>query len=514
MEQTPKALAVYAISALTVTWIVRSIIYHFTTESKIRRSGGHAPSVPSYLPLGIGFVVEVFRKNNKHELLDLWQSLLRKYANPNHPTTVEVSPGGQRSIITIDELNIKAILATQFADYGKGEVFHRDWREFLGDSIFTTDGTLWHQSRQLIRPQFIKDRVSDLHVFENHINVLLPILAGGAHSRPGTPVDLVDIFYRYTLDAATDFLLGTSVHSLEMSEVPFADAFARVQHTQGLISRIGPMSAFVPRKKFREELKIVDAFIEQFVESTLRLSPDELEKNSKSDEGYTFLHALAGFTRDPQVLRDQIAAVLLAGRDTTAMTLAWTFYEISCRPQIVEKLRMEITATLPDGSAPTYADLKNMKYLTHTINETLRLYPIVPYNTRVAIKDTTLPRGGGSDGMQPIGVPKGTPIFYSPLGMQRRADIYPPVSETFAHHLEFSPERWDHWHPQMWTYIPFNGGPRICIGQQYALTEVAYTTVRILQTYSRLENCMPGPPGLQSDIVLQPSTPVDVAFFR
>jgi cytochrome P450 len=85
------------------------------------------------------------------------------------------------------------------------------------------------------------------------------------------------------------------------------------------------------------------------------------------------------------------------------------------------------------------------------MNETLRLYPIVPFNVRLALKDTTLPVGGGIDGMQPIGVLKGTPIAYSPLAMQRREDIYPPVSSTFPRIDQFAPERWENWTPKPWT---------------------------------------------------------------
>lgn len=146
--------------------------------------------------------------------------------------------------------------------------------------------------------------------------------------------------------------------------------------------------------------------------------------------------------------------------------------------------------------------------------------PRVPYNVRVALQDTTLPRGGGADGTQPIAVAKDTPIGYSTFILQRRPDIYPSTSSTFAHHLEFSPERWDSWTPKSWTYIPFNGGPRICIGQQFALTEMAYTVVRILQTFERVEwRGVEGEegldvfPGFRSDIVLQPAKGVKVAFF-
>lgn len=74
------------------------------------------------------------------------------------------------------------------------------------------------------------------------------------------------------------------------------------------------------------------------------------------------------------------------------------------------------------------------------------------------------------------------------------------------------PERFETWNPKSWTYIPFNGGPRICIGQQFALTEMAYTVVRILQTYRDVECRMDAFPGFRSDIVLQPEKGVLVAF--
>lgn len=283
---------------------------------------------------------------------------------------------------------------------------HRDqeWNDFLGLSIFTTDGERWHQSRGLLRPQFIKDRVSDLHTFENHVKILLPLLKG---SHAGATVRADDLFFRFTLDAATDFLLGKSVKSLVTGQSEFAEAFAIVQNTQATIARAGPLQWLISKKKFYQSLEVMNKFVGQYIDRTLELSQDELEKVSKSDEGYTFLHALASYTRDRAVLRDQIVAVLLAGRDTTAVTLSWLFYELSRHPQIVEKLRKEIESFVGWERQPTYSDLKSMRYLQHTLNETLRLYPVVPYNVRVALKDTTLPRGGGPDGNEPIGITKG-----------------------------------------------------------------------------------------------------------
>jgi cytochrome P450 len=164
-------------------------------------------------------------------------------------------------------------------------------------------------------------------------------------------------------------------------------------------------------------------------------------------------------------------AVLIAGRDTTAATLSWTIYELSNYPAVVKRLRNEILSTVGARRTPTYEDLKAMTYLTHTINETLRLYPAVPYNLRAAVQDTTLP---GMPGQPDIGVLKDDVVTYSPLAMQRRRDLYPPMSEKFADPAIFSPDRWDNWTPKAWNYIPFNGGPRICVGQNFAMTEMAF----------------------------------------
>lgn len=278
---------------------------------------------------------------------------------------------------------------------------------------------------------------------------------------------------------------------------------------------ISPLNGFVPRKRmgFYDSLKVLDDFVDTFIDKALALSPSELEKKTNHDEGYTFLHAIASYTRDRKVLRDQLVSILLAGRDTTACTLTWIIFEVSRQPHIIAKIREEIIEHVGLDRKPTYQNLKDMKYLQHVINEALRLYPVVPYNVRLALHDTTLPTGGGPDGTQPIGVLKGTPIGYSTLVMQRRPDLYPSPETGFPHVDEFCPERWDKWTPKSWTYVPFNGGPRICIGQQFALTEMSYTLVRLFQKFETVENKMNNVhPGLHADIVLQPSKPVKVVF--
>ncbi|KAG7148460.1 Cytochrome 52A12 like protein [Verticillium longisporum] len=476
-------------------------------------------------PFGLRFVFAAVKHAMAHTNLEFWTNKFREIGSYTGETRVL----GQRIISTADPENIKAILATQFNDFGKGEPFHAEWSEFLGDSIFTTDGDKWHTSRHLIRPQFIRDRVSDLHCFESHIQTLFKAIAnGGALNGEDQPVnleagngkvlDISDMFFRYTLDVATDFLLGKDVKSMSTPRQDFAEAFNEVQRVQSIIARSNGLRRFVPRASFRRGLRVINDFVNQYIDRALRLSPEELSSKTKSDKDYTFLHELACFTQDRKVIRDQLVAVLLAGRDTTACTLSWTIYELSRQPELVRKLRDEILQHVGPDREPTYADLKSMKYLQNVMNETLRLYPVVPYNVRLALRDTTLPRGGGPDGSLPLPVLKDTPIAYSTLVMQRRADIYPPPSATFAPHNVFSPERWQHWQPKPWTYIPFNGGPRICIGQQFALTEMSYVLCRLFQRYERVESHMDqvdgGSPCLKSEIVLQPGEGVKVAFWE
>lgn len=414
-----------------------------------------------------------------------------------------------RVVLTADPENIKAILTTQFADYGKGEPFHRDWKEFLGDSIFTTDRKQWHDSRQLIRPMFVRERVGDLDLFEEHVQKLISHLGPG----DGRMIRMDKLLSRFALDAATHFLFGQSTNSIDVESHEFAAAFDEVQRVQSILARAGPIQTLLSKRSFRASLKKMDRFIEPYITQALSLTQAELEeKLAKSD---TFIHALARFTRDRKVIRDQLAAVLLAGRDTTASSLSWVFLELAKNPHVVTKLREEIKNQVGEGDMkPSYQDIKDMKYLTYIINETLRLYPVVPYNVRHALTDSTIPHGSGLDGLDPVAVQKDTGVGYSTLLMQRRRDLYPPISKDFPYDpLEWVPDRWATWTPKAWQFIPFNGGPRICIGQQFAMVEMGYTICRIMQSFDLLVD-YGNKPILKAEIVLTPGEGVKIGFSR
>ncbi|RWA08738.1 hypothetical protein EKO27_g6378 [Xylaria grammica] len=421
---------------------------------------------------------------------------------------VEIQMGArQRFIITREPEHVKTVLTTKFKDFGKGPNIHRQWSPFLGNSIFTTDAQQWHDSRSLIRPMFIKNRISDLTIFERCTAHMMSKIEGS-----GLEVDIMDLFYRMTLDATTEFLLGANINSLDNPAHDFAKAFNDVQRIQMAITLLGPFSSFLPKGPYLNNIQMIDDFVMPYVEAALALPADELERITKSDRDFTFLHSIVQYTRDKKLLRDHLVAILLAGRDTTAATLSWALYELSRYPEKVRLLREEILSVLGTSRTPNYEDLKNFVYLRRILNETLRLYPAVPFNLRTALVDSRLE---GTDSQPPISVVKGDTVIYSPLSMHRRKDLYPPVSDTFADPGTFSPERWEHWTPRPWQYLPFNGGPRICVGQNFALTEMAYVIVRMLQKYERIEYV--GDWAAQyyvTELVLQPGQGVCLRFFK
>ncbi|KAJ6072710.1 hypothetical protein N7467_010795 [Penicillium canescens] len=492
--------------------------------AQISRLGTRAPKIQFRLPYALDFIYKGQQANLVNRDLEFWDQTIMTAGGQTNVKTAELDAGiSTRAIMTKDPENIKALLTSQFADYGKGEPFHKDWKEFLGDSIFATDGELWSRSRQLIRPMFARERIVDTEIFEKHVQKLIPLL-GGSHSPSSSKVvDVGSLFFRFTLDAATDYLLGQGTDSLENPATRFAEAFRYVQQRQAELFRFGVFSFAMSRTEFRKNLKIMDDFIQPYIETVLSLSTDELDKKLSKRE--TFLDALARFTRDPRVLRDQLVAVLLAGRDTTAGTLSFCLFELSRNPEVVTKLRQEIRERLGVGAnsqKPTYTDLKEMKYLNAVLHETMRVYPVVPFNVRYSLRDTTLPRGGGPDGTAPVGVRANSRVIYSTMLMQRDPDLYDgPDSQNYFDPAKWIPERWvSNWQPKPWHFIPFNGGPRICIGQQFATIEMGYTLIRILQAYERII-ALPvngkekvEDPVLRFEVTLSPGSELNCVFLQ
>ncbi|KAJ4617884.1 hypothetical protein HRR86_005021 [Exophiala dermatitidis] len=189
--------------------------------------------------LGLDFLIHSTRAMLKNQAVEFWEWMYQDTGTGDSETrsyTAELHILADiRVVFTSDPENIKAILATQFHDFGKGEAFHEEWKPFLGDGIFTTDGQQWHDSRQLIRPMFVRERVADLPLIEKHVRKLISLMGAG----DGQMVMMNKLLSRFSLDASTDFLFGHSVGSLDKEQSEFAMAFDEVQRLQTLQERLG-----------------------------------------------------------------------------------------------------------------------------------------------------------------------------------------------------------------------------------------------------------------------------------
>lgn len=364
-------------------------------------------------------------------------------------------------ICTIEPDNIKTVLSTSFKDYGITSVRKDAFRPFLGQNILIADGTEWTHARAMLRPSFSKTNHGDLKMFEVHVNDLLIAIR-----RRGPAVDLKDLFLGLTTDVTTHSMYGESVYSLKSGALSgIMEAFHDAQYGCENRARWGRLAMFVPQSKFYRSVRILQRYMEQHVRRGLQYrKAQESASIGKTEGRYVFLHELAEVIQDKSRLRDELLTILVAGRDTTASLLCSLFLTIANRPDVWLQLRAEVEHL--NGEKPTFEQLRQMKYVKNCLNESesppllvttsdpilvlnwaelgtltnaqaLRLYPPLPHNARVAVQDTILPTGGGTDGHAPIFVPAGTKIEFHASALHRRKDLWGEDAE------DYRPERWE-----------------------------------------------------------------------
>ena len=269
----------------------------------------------------------------------------------------------------------------------------------------------------MLRPNFVRSQIGDVLTFERHVSVLISKLQSSPNNQK--PINLADYFFRLTLDSATEFLFGESTNSLsQQSEESFGAAFDRGQSNIAMRARFGPLVKWLPFLfdvgSMQKDQEFVHAFVDYYVDKGCAERDQQKQQqpgaatkpndDEKSTERYIFIDELVRQTTDRTRIRSELLNILLAGRDTTASLLSWLFHELLRHPEIFDKLRRSILAdfgTFENPSDITFSTLKSSTYLQHCLNETLRLWTVVPGNSRRSTKTTTLPRGGGPDARSP-----------------------------------------------------------------------------------------------------------------
>ncbi|KAH8106031.1 cytochrome P450 monooxygenase pc-3 [Cristinia sonorae] len=448
----------------------------------------------------IDFLVSLF-KASKHGYFyePLWN------ATDTISSTIDTFSLWEHDIITCNPEIIKIVLATDFDNYVKGPVFHYANESVLGSGVFNVDGDLWKFHRGMSRPYFSRERISHLDMFDKHADTAINKMR--KRFLEGHAVNFQDLVARFTLDSATEFLFGSCVNSLA-SELPhsvtetkssidasqtnqaeeFAEAWTEAQIVladRTLLQGVWPFTEIL-RDRTRQPMKIVNDYVEPILKNVL--AKDSQSRNTnvhKSEEDDTLLGHLVKETKDVNILRDETLNIMIAGRDTTAACLTYCIYFLCMYPNACERLRSEILGLLGPESRPTLEDIRELKYLRAFINETLRLFPPVPWNSRSTVKETTWPNPDPNG--KPFYIPANANVSWSVFMMHRREEYWGPDVE------EFDPDRFldERLHkyivPNPFVFLPFNGGPRICLGQQFAYNEISFFLVRLLQQFESME---------------------------
>ncbi|KAH6029158.1 hypothetical protein HBI83_034950 [Parastagonospora nodorum] len=483
------------------TFLIKPLRLHL----KARRLGcGPVPFEPTRWPLGVDLVKRGLQADREQRTPDFVAARFEAMGR----YTWGISVLGTSNLITADPRNVQALLATQFDDFIMGSARRTNLKTALGRSIFAVDGKAWHGAREMMRPIFNRENVSRLDLLEEHLQMMLRTVETSVHGQIqglsidgegrawSPPVSLATVLPCLTMDSATELFLGQSTHSLaallakqqhkdgkdQHEEDSFHHAFERMLAILGTRMRLRSLYWLYGNKDLKKCITTLHSFVDCAIDSA-----DQARNQGSSQLRYDFLESLRARCSDRAEVREQVLGLLAAGRDTTASLISWVFYCLVRHPRVYRKLRQIILEAFgsdsnPTGSTITFEKLKSCAYLQHVMNETLRLHSVVPFNSRCARRDTTLPTGGGPDGTMPVFIPEGTEVNFSTHVLHRRRDLWGEDAD------EFVPERWEKKRlGTSWNYVPFNGGPRICIGQQFALTEAGYVLVLVLQRYDAIE---------------------------
>ncbi|KAF5329227.1 hypothetical protein D9619_009315 [Psilocybe cf. subviscida] len=353
------------------------------------------------------------------------------------------------AFVTMEPDHIKAILATQFDSFPKGNLFIQQMNSLLGTGVFNSDGEMWKFHRSITRPFFVRERISDFEIYERNADYALA--QAKERLADGISVDFQDLTARFTLDSAAEFLFGANVNSISAGlpfpsamtsrnpksfydhpSTPFVNAFGRAQVLS--LVRLGYGPAWPLWEFWGDQVKplrrVVDEFVTPLMNDALEKRAVDMKAGIKpTEEESNVLAHLVRDTQDPQIIKDELFNLLVAGRDTTSSLLTFSFYVLTQHPDIEKRLRDEIFKFVGPTAVPDYCHMRDMKYMRAFLNEVLRMYPPVPSDSRCTNKAVVLP--ATSTGMKPIYLPADTTCIYSTMNMHRRTDLWGPDALTF-----------------------------------------------------------------------------------
>jgi cytochrome P450 len=421
----------------------------------IRPAAGAPPADPL-----VGHLLQVRRG-----MLTFLTRISRDYGD-----VVPVRYGPQTVLMLHHPDLIEAVLVTQQRNFSKGR-FYRLLTPLLGEGLLTAEGDLWRRQRRLAQPAFHRQRVAAYG--RTMVAYTERMLAGW---RPGEVRDVHADMMRLTLEIVVKTLLDADAAG-EAAAVGEALPVA-LHELNGLMN--GPaflLPQAVPtagKWRLGRAVRRLDGFVYKLIAERRAAPADRGDLLSmlmaaQDESGGGLPGSAAGGGMSDRQLRDEVMTIMLAGHETTALALSWTWYLLSEHPAVDARLRDELHATL-GGRPPEVADLPRLAYTERVLSEAMRLYPPIPVIGRQAVDACDL---GGYH------VPAGTPVSFAQWSVQRDPRFFDAPDD-------FRPERWEDGLARRlprFAYFPFGGGPRLCIGNAFATMEATLILATVAQRF-------------------------------
>jgi len=352
---------------------------------------------------------------------------------------------------------IESVLVTHHRSFVKG-IGTRANPEIFGNGLLTSEGEFWLRQRRLSQPAFHRSRIA---TYAEIMACEAERMSNGW--RDGDEVDIHREMMQTTLAIATRTLFGVDLGPQMPVIAGALEAFIR----QNAGVSVWQVILKLPTLKRWRYLRGVRA-LNEIVYGIIR----ERRASGMGDDLLSDLlraQDVDGSFMSDQQLRDEVMTMLLAGHETTALALSWAWFLLASHPDAQAKLQDEVDHVLC-GRLPTAADAGRLVYTNDVVRETMRLYPPAWVITRMAAEQVEI---GGYI------VPAGSNIIVSPWVTHRDARFFPQPDS-------FDPERWSGEREQLapkFAYFPFGGGPRICIGNNFALIEAAILLAVVAQRF-------------------------------
>lgn len=414
-----------------------------------RLSDASVPKIAPYLPfIGHLWYFIKHRKNFSEVSRDLIENQTgyeRGYQ--------AVYPDVGISYFAVDVDTVQHILA-DIVTYSVPKNRNKKMGEIFGQGIFMSNGANWKIQRDLSKPMFLQESRSEM--FKEYLFCADRLFKKlDSTTNTDTAIDVQRLFKKYTLDTFSLIAFGVDTNSLT-NPIPFSNSFDWILQEADRRSK-DPTRKYWNQPEWKRHVKIFGDFV-LYIINQRRKADDWREKS----DYLSLLFAAEDENKESmtnEFIKDQIANFLIAGRDTTAMLISWTFYFLSKHPQVEELLINEVNTVYGEECKPDIKKIKSLKYMQFVLDEVLRLRPpAVPVSSKLVTQDDILPNG--------VKLRKGEHVIFQP-----------PVLQTLTKYwgndaLEFKPERWqDQNKINRKAFIPFRAGERICLGMTMAYEE-------------------------------------------